>query len=527
MKTMTRVAVGIVALGTFTLPATAASADPAWCGQIITTPGTVVTLTANLACDGTALTVAADNVTVDLAGFTIKGGWTDPSATSGGDPRYDGYSVGIRVTGASGARITGGTIRSFDAGIVADHSSNLLVDTVVLDASQYWGMWATAMGGLSVEHSTVSGTWTPGDEVPMGDGYYPEAGIEIHDSGGVNVTDSSLSGIRGNGVLTLGVTNLTVSGTEAANNAGDGVQAWTTTGAFTVRNSTFEGNENGIQFDHTGSSGSVTIDTVDANKNRSHGVLVDDLRQATITGVNASGNGGVGIWLSSGLDATTGNLVSFHATISGSTATSNGQDGIAFDGLGAWYLTNNTATGNAGDGFVAIGGRITSSGNAANKNLSNGFLWDMGTTGTSTSDSASTNTHNGVRVNVGSGNAVSLTDLYAASSGQYGVLVSSGRASVSRGTFRGNSLDGIRVASGGTGYVTYANAVKNSGNGVAFVAGSTGYGYHLTASSNGRYGLCTDPASSYRNYPPHSLLFNGAGAYGHTCDGFIFIPWWF
>ena len=525
MKITTRVAVGIVALGAFSLPATAASADPAWCGEVVTVPGTVITLTDDLYCDGTALTVAADNVTIDLAGFTIKGSGTGPTAHSGSDPRFGGYAVGVKVMGPRATRITGGTIQGFDAGIAAGYGSALLIDGMTVTAPQYWGVWATHMNGLSVERSTIAGEWSPGDEVPAGDGYYPQAGIEVHDSGGVNVSDSTLTGIVGNGLLTIGVTGVTVTGTQAIDNGGSGIESWTTAGAFTVRNSLLEGNDMGIQYDHTGASGTVTLDTVTAAKNREHGVWVTDLRRGTVANVDASGNGGVGIWLSSGIDGETGTLVSFAATVSASRANANGQDGIAFDGLGNWIITNNTASGNAGEGFVAIGGRVTSSGNQSNKNRHNGYLWDIGTTGSSSSDSASANAQNGTRVNLGAGASMTLSNLSATSSGQHGLLVWSGRASVSGGSFRGNTLDGIRVASGGTGYLTYTNTVKNSGNGVAFLAGSSGYGYHLTSSSNGRYGICTDPASAYRNYPPHELLFNASGAYGHACDGFI-LPWW-
>ncbi len=527
MNIITRIAVGAIALAAFSVPAAAASADPASCGQVITTPGITITLAANLYCDGTAITVAADNVTIDLAGYTIKGGPTDRSALSGGDPRYGGYAVGVHVIGARATRITGGAIYGFDAGIVADHATALLVDAMTVTHPQYWGLWATNTNGVSVEGSTVSGTWSPGDEVPTADGYYPQAGIEIHDSGSVNVADSTLTGIVGNGLLTIGVTAVTVNGTYAIDNGGAGIQSWTTDGAFTVRNSTLEGNEDGIQYDHSGTSGTVTIDTVNASKNREHGVWVTDLRRASLTKVEASGNGGNGIWLSSGIDPTSYTPVAFRATVSDSRADSNGQGGIAFESAGTWTLTNNTASGNHGEGFYGSGGTITSSGNIAKGNGTNGFLWDTGLAGSSTSDVASGSHSAGMRVNVGTGHTITIADGVASSGQSYGVIVNSGAAHVIRGQFNANSLDGIRVANNGTGYLQYVRTVKNSTNGVAFVAGSSGWAYKITSSSNGRYGICTDPASSYRNYPPHTMHFNGAGAYGHNCDGFIFIPGWF
>ena len=103
-----------------------------------------------------------------------------------------------------------------------------------------------------------------------------------------------------------------------------------------------------------------------------------------------------------------------------------------------------------------IEGSLTSSRNIAKGNRKDGFLWETDVNGTSTSDVASGNVGNGMTVNVGSGNAMTLTDLVSTSGKAYGLLVKSGSATVVRGNFSVNSLDGIRVTAGGTGKLSYA-----------------------------------------------------------------------
>jgi len=527
MRFITRATIGLVAVAAFFIPATAASADPAFCGQVVTTPDTTVTLTGNLYCDGTAITIAADNVTLDLAGHTIKGGTADARTITGLDPRYGGYARGVYVVGASGTRITGGTIRGYDAGVVADHARSTVLEGVAIDNPGTWGVWASDGVGLAVVNSTITGPWTPGDAVDMGDGLYPQAGIDVRDSSDVRVLDSTITAMRGNGVFTQRVGGLTISGTYAVNNAGDGIQSWTTSGVFRVLQSTVSGNEIGLEADHFASGSSITLDTVTVSANREYGVWITDLRRATLTNVDSHDNGLVGIWLSAGIDAETGTTVSFAATIRDSQAYNNGYDGIALDGAGPWILSGNAASSNTGEGFYLGGGRLTSSNNSAHGNGRNGFLFDTGTTGTSSTDSSAKNAGDGFRVNTGPGNTVTLTDATSTSGRAYGMFVNSGVAYASGGSYSYNARDGIRAGANGTAHLSYTTTNKNGNNGVAFAAASAGWAYKITASSNGRYGLCTDPAASYTNYPTHTLTFNSAGATGHACDGYVFPYWWY
>jgi Right handed beta helix region len=82
----------------------ASAAAAVHCGEVVTQS---ITLTTDLQCQGDGLTVAANGVTVDLAGHTLTG---------------QGIGVGISVRGAetaflSNVTIRNGSIRSFDQGI--------------------------------------------------------------------------------------------------------------------------------------------------------------------------------------------------------------------------------------------------------------------------------------------------------------------------------------------------------------------------------------------------------------------------
>ena len=508
MKITTRVAVGIVALGAFSLPAAAASADPAWCGEVVTVPGTVITLTDDLHCDGTALTVAADNVTIDLAGFTIKGSATEPSSHHRPypDPRFDGYVAGVHVIGAAHTRITGGTIDGFDAGVVADNATNVLGDSLAIRDFSGWGIWATETNGLTVSGATISGTWTVGTDVPVTEFGLVDAGINAFNSTAVRVEDSTISLVPGQGIFADNVGGLEVLNTVVTNNFGDG-----------------------IGFSRPPNGTSVVLDTVSTSKNGQAGIIANLTTGAHVSlrNVDASHNALVGVWLYSGWDVDTGARQPFEAMISNSVASANGTDsGFALTGSGTWRLTNNTASDNQGEGFYADGGRLISSGNVAKGNHSDGFLLAQGITGSSTSDVATGNLGSGVALDNNptreTDNVVTLTGLKVSGNEAYGLLVKTGTANVTGGAFNANSLDGIRVLNHAAAYLAEAKANKNGGNGFAFIAGSRGSGSKLTATHNRRYGLCYEAGASFTKYPPNFLHFNAAGAWSHNCQGYIF-----
>jgi hypothetical protein len=101
-----------------------ASAAPA-CGDVITTPNTTVTLTSDIGpCPGNGITVAADGVTLNLAGHTITG-----SNTTNGTANEQ---VGVLLQGVRNVLVENGTIRNFDAGIAIQKGSKNTVRNVVV-----------------------------------------------------------------------------------------------------------------------------------------------------------------------------------------------------------------------------------------------------------------------------------------------------------------------------------------------------------------------------------------------------------
>ncbi|MDP9075043.1 MAG: right-handed parallel beta-helix repeat-containing protein [Actinomycetota bacterium] len=87
------------------------------CGQEITQDTTLV---ADLTCtNGPALIIAADNVTLDLAGFTVSG-----DLASGSD------SPGILFRGVHGSTVRDGTVQHFAAGVAIQGGGRNLVQNV-------------------------------------------------------------------------------------------------------------------------------------------------------------------------------------------------------------------------------------------------------------------------------------------------------------------------------------------------------------------------------------------------------------
>src|SRR3954464_12548992 len=99
------IAVGMLGAGLVPFAGAAAAATLA-CGQTITTS---VTLTANVGpCPNNGIIIGADNITLNLNGFSITG---TPNAGDG---------AGVYATGRTGVLARGGTVSNFDGGVVID-----------------------------------------------------------------------------------------------------------------------------------------------------------------------------------------------------------------------------------------------------------------------------------------------------------------------------------------------------------------------------------------------------------------------
>jgi parallel beta-helix repeat protein len=90
------------------------------CGTEITQS---TTLGGDLKCPkgGPALTITADNVTLDLGGHTVSG-----------DPKHTGDNAGILLKNVKGCTVKNGTVQGFDAGIVIAGGSGNTIQGITL-----------------------------------------------------------------------------------------------------------------------------------------------------------------------------------------------------------------------------------------------------------------------------------------------------------------------------------------------------------------------------------------------------------
>jgi len=509
----TRIATAAALLGLVIViaePATGAQAD-SLCGTVLDHPGQTLVLGADLACDGTAFTITADNVRLDLNGHVLSG--TSAGLEWYGDAAlgYPEYSAGVRVTRATNAVVTNGTIRGFDAGVLAEGAGVVTVDAVSIDRPQHVGVWAAHSRTIRVINSDVRGIWERGGK--DGDGS-PDHGVGAVDTTTVAVENTDITQMAGSGVFAERATTVSVGGAVVWQTGGNGLWLWDTAGNARVTNSSFSYGAAGVEINHVG--GEVALTDVSATGNGGLGVHVADAPIVVSTRSTAFSNSSAGVWLESGIDGKTGAELPFTARLTGTDARHNVQEGIALTGKGRWTLTGNVAVENTGDGISLMGGQSALSTNVAHNNGAAGIAWRFGAKGSSTQDRVEFNRSHGMNVGTES-DAVRITDLSSRGNSKHGLFISDGTATVYRGTFTFNTLDGVRAA-GGRADLTEAYAYKNGGNGVAFLAGSSGSGRDLTSNKNARYGLCRVKGIDYTDYPPHRFVENGRGATGSVCD---------
>jgi len=204
---------GVLALST-PEPAAGAAAITS-CGALITTPGTYV-LANNLSCAGTAITITADNVVLNLNGRTLTGTGTGSGVFAQGtvaNPTLEGLRIengtvagfddGVFVTEVPGARLTRMTARDNDiVGIEVMYSPGARVEGSTLTGntrgfylyscdgcrltgnrvtdSEFFGLDLSGSTGARVEGNT----WT-------GNGY---DGIDLDGAYGTRVGDNTITG---------------------------------------------------------------------------------------------------------------------------------------------------------------------------------------------------------------------------------------------------------------------------------------------------------------------------------------------
>jgi len=133
--------------------ATSIQAETVNCTPITSVPVTITAqgiycLTGKLGTaqtSGYAITINANNVTIDLNGWKV-----DDGAAGAGTIAYGIYSTANNVT------IKNGIVRGFDVGIYLAGSGDVVHDMLV-DTNYYVGIWMSGPGAL-VEHSQVVNT---------------------------------------------------------------------------------------------------------------------------------------------------------------------------------------------------------------------------------------------------------------------------------------------------------------------------------------------------------------------------------
>lgn len=293
----------------------------------------------------TAISVQADNVTIDLNGFSILGPCTGGSPCS-----PTGTGVGIKASPHTNTTVKNGIVQG-----MGSHG-------ILLNIGRVEKVSALSNGGNGIQSL----------------------------NGPTAVVDSSGDDNNANGVATFGPTTVTNS---IANN--NGLTGISTGGLTTITNSTANYNRGagqslgifyaGISAD----AGSITVTDSTANNNAGDGINIDidifitpppsaQRPHLTITNSSASNNGSDGVRIgqfANSIAVTNGTMngngargidaASFPGTVADSTASYNTTDGIF--STGALTVTGSNAFGNGGtgiNGYTATGSTANSNGGA-------------------------------------------------------------------------------------------------------------------------------------------------------------------
>lgn len=345
--------ISVLTVAGWTAPVAAQAAPPSAvvrCGQTLTSS---VRLANDLVhCRGNGLVIAADNITVDLAGHMISG------VNAAG-------SEGIADDGHRGARIQNGTIeRFFRNGVGLRNAPHSAVDNMTIRR--------IGAGGVEGDAS---------------------AGVQVQDSPNTSVTASRVTNDvvswQSDGVDVLSSAGAEVSGNHLARNSWDGMVVVFSPGARVVDN-VFDGNKNqGIEVNF-GSDG-IVLARNHARNNVSNGLVVGAISGARIEDNILTGNAGAGLFMFDllnsrisgnraggngvGIDLEGGQLVSTGNRIANNDTSRNHQAGLVLGGgANDNVVVNNVSNANQGgpgDGggivlFDATGNRLR--GNVASRN---------------------------------------------------------------------------------------------------------------------------------------------------------------
>ena len=388
-------AVTLVAAGMAVAPAGAVV--PA-CGATIVAS---IQLTGDMSCPGSALTVNAANVTIDLNGYKLVG--PGPAVLPGPNQltiagvrvnndhpgavikngRIEGFQVGVSVfAGSHGAEMTGLTIVNNGTGIIISRTQagatadNFFVHDNVVEASLGTGVSVlgnthrfvnnqvinngTAGFSINSNGSTFTRNLVAGNGV-IG-GVNNGVGIQLSGNGntalGNNVERNASSGLNVNG------SNNVVTANVIGQNGGNGTNVGGPSTATVLANNRIENNQYSGNGSPTNTFGALNV--FSSSGTMITGNQVVGIRRATGVFI-AANNTGVVITNNQSSQHNDGIIVVSGATstrIIGNLSNLNTDDGIDVGAPGT-LIQGNTANTNADGGFSVIAGVIDGGGNHA------------------------------------------------------------------------------------------------------------------------------------------------------------------
>ena len=139
------------------------------CGQVVKES---VTLSANLECSTDGLIAGADGITINLNGFTIAG------------PGGESSKVGIMLANNDDVKVTGGTIKGFQAGVLNTGGSGNTISKVTFTENQI-AIFNTGAKNTNIETNNMFSN-------SIGVASHSSTGTKLHQN---MLTDNQLAGV--------------------------------------------------------------------------------------------------------------------------------------------------------------------------------------------------------------------------------------------------------------------------------------------------------------------------------------------
>jgi len=236
-----------------------ASAAHVACGQTLVAS---TVLDSNVGPCATGITIGADNVTLDLNGFTISG---NPTA---------GEGPGILLRGRTGATVKNGTVTNFDAGVAIERGSgNTVTGMQILNNRGAGGDYGDGVAVFLSNSNRITNNQIRNNGQYSGVGLIGSAfnvidGNQITDN---NQNPNNTSGIRvENGPAS---NDNTITNNRVVNSGLDGIQVFAGGSRNVIRNNQVVGNRREGITVFAGGNNNV-IETNQVQRNGAHGIFI-------------------------------------------------------------------------------------------------------------------------------------------------------------------------------------------------------------------------------------------------------------